>query len=260
MGFLTELTSELRRRLEVRPLDDSTLLARAVSMPPPRDFGEALRSGDPAVIAEIKRASPSSGTIEEGADPVLVARAYETGGAAAVSVLTEPFHFHGSLLDLHAVHDSVGLPVLRKDFLVHPSQVIESRANGADAVLLITACLSDPELEAMLSCAADLGMGCLVEAHTEEDLDRALSSGARIVGVNARDLESLVVDGARARRLLSKVGPERIAVMESGISDRYDVDRARAAGANAVLVGEALMRSADPAAKLRELRGQEVRS
>jgi indole-3-glycerol phosphate synthase len=258
MGFLTDLAADVRRGLRERPLDDSALLSRAMSMPPARDFAGALRARTPAVIAEVKRASPSAGTIAD-ADPAMQARVYESAGAAAVSVLTEPRHFYGSLADLRAVHRAVEVPVLRKDFLLHPSQVIESRAAGADAVLLISSCLSPDELTAMLGAAADLGIGVIVEAHGEDDLERALASGAPIVGVNARDLETLDVDRDRARRLLRQIPPDRVAVLESGVASRADVEAAVQAGAAAVLVGEALMRAHDPGATLRELLGEEAR-
>jgi indole-3-glycerol phosphate synthase len=255
MGFLTELTDDVRRRLERSPLDESGLMALALGLPPARPFEGVLRTaGVPAVIAEIKRSSPSAGKIAE-VDPAARARAYEAAGAAAVSVLTEPIHFDGSLADLRAVHLAVGVPVLRKDFLVHPAQVIESRVEGADAVLLIAAALSATELKALVAAAADLGLGALVETHSEADLEKALTSDASVIGVNARDLESLEVDPARALALLERVPGDRIAVLESGIASRADVERAAAAGAGAVLVGEALMRAEDPAATLRELRG-----
>jgi len=255
MGFLTEVTDEVRRRLERSPLDESALMALALGLPPARPFERSLlAAGAPAVIAEIKRSSPSAGKIAE-ADPAARARAYEAAGAAAVSVLTEPLHFDGSLADLRAVHLAVGVPVLRKDFLVHPSQVIESRVEGADAVLLIAAALSGSELKALIAAAADLGLGALVETHSEADLEKALATDAPVIGVNARDLETLEVDAARALALLGRVPEDRIAVLESGIASRADVERAGAAGASAVLVGEALMRAEDPAATLRELRG-----
>ena len=255
MGFLTEVTDEVRRRLERSPLDESALMALALGLPPARPFERSLlAAGAPAVIAEIKRSSPSAGKIAE-ADPAARARAYEAAGAAAVSVLTEPLHFDGSLADLRAVHLAVGVPVLRKDFLVHPSQVIESRVEGADAVLLIAAALSGSELKALIAAAADLGLGALVETHSEADLEKALATDAPVIGVNARDLETLEVDAARALALLGRVPEDRIAVLESGIASRADVERAGAAGASAVLVGETLMRAEDPAATLRELRG-----
>jgi len=255
MGFLTDIMQDTRRRLERSPLDESGLLALALALPPTRSFEEALRSGSaPAVIAEVKRASPSSGRIAD-AEAGSPARAYEAAGASAVSVLTEPTRFDGALADLRAAHLAVRIPVLRKDFLIHPSQVIESRTGGADAVLLIAAALSGSELKAMLAAASELGLGALVEAHSEEDLEKTLETEAAVVGVNARDLETLTVDHARAIALLERVPADRIAVLESGITSRADVERAAAAGARAVLVGEALMRAPDPGMKLRELRG-----
>jgi indole-3-glycerol phosphate synthase len=255
MGFLSELVAEVRARLEREPLDAGRLLAVSLGLPPARDLAGALRRAPiPAVIAEVKRASPSAGPIAE-ADAAAQARAYEAGGAAAISVLTEPRHFAGSLADLRAVRLAVSVPVLRKDFLVHPDQVIEARAAGADAVLLIAAALSRAELAAMLQTAADLGLGALVEVHAEAELEAALEAGAEVIGVNARDLETLEVDPERALALLARIPPERIAVAESGIGSREQVERAVAAGARAVLVGEALMRARDPGALLRELTG-----
>ena len=254
MGFLTDLLDDLRRRLERDPLDESGFLALAMHLPPPRPFEDALRSAPPALIAEYKRSSPSAGAIAEP-DVASQARAYEEGGAAAISVLTEPTRFDGALADLRAVRLAVGLPVLRKDFLVHPAQVIESRAAGADAVLLIAAALSELELKAMLAVAADLDLDALVETHSEEDLAKALATDAPVIGVNARDLETLEVDVERALAMLPDVPSDRLAVLESGVAAREDVERAIDARAGAVLVGETLMRSADPAATIRSLRG-----
>lgn len=254
MGFLSDLVRELRERLDREPLDASALLQRAMASPPPRPFEDALRSASPAVIAEVKRASPSAGPIADR-DPAAQARAYEAGGANAISVLTEPRHFDGSLADLRAVRTSVGLPVLRKDFLIDPAQVIESRAAGADAVLLIAACVSAAELEALIRATDDLAMAALVETHADEDLDKALGAGARIVGVNARDLETLEVDTGRALRALRRVPEDRLAVFESGIRTRADVEAAVGAGASAILVGEALMRAVDPGRTIGELVG-----
>ena len=258
MGFLTDLVAERRRELERHPIDDSTLLTRALSMPPARDFVGALRAraGDPAVIAEVKRASPSAGAIADR-DPGAQARAYASAGAAAISVLTEPAHFHGSLADLRAARMACDLPVLRKDFLIYPSELIESRATGADAVLLIAACLSANELVAMLAAARDLGLGALVETHSDDDLDKALATDAEVVGVNARDLETLDVDAERALAHLRRIPAGRLSVMESGIATRDHVRAAVDAGASAILVGEALMRADDPGVKLRELLGEE---
>lgn len=255
MGFLTEVVDDVRRRLDRRKLDEAKLMALALRLPPARPFAGALWSGAaPAVIAEVKRASPSAGPIAD-VDAGALARAYEAGGAAAVSVLTEHEHFDGALADLRAVHLAVEVPVLRKDFLIHPSQVIESRVEGADAVLLVAAALTEPELKAMLAAADDLGLGSLVETHSEEDLEKVLATDAKVVGVNARDLETLEVDPPRALGLLGRVPEDRIAVLESGVSTRADVERATAAGARAVLVGESLVRAGDAGAKLRELRG-----
>jgi indole-3-glycerol phosphate synthase len=256
MGFLSEKIEDVRRRLERTPIDESKLMALALGLPPTRGFAGALWSApSPAVIAEVKRASPSAGAIAD-ADPAERARVYEGAGAAAISVLTEPLHFDGSLADLRAVHLATTVPVLRKDFLVHPSQLIEARVEGADAVLLIAAALSEIELRAMLAAAEDLGLGALVETHSDDDLERALGTDAKVIGVNARDLETLQVDPDRALRLVSTIPRDRIAVLESGISTRAHVELALAAGARAVLVGEALMRAADPGAALRRLRGE----
>ncbi|HEX6231355.1 MAG TPA: indole-3-glycerol phosphate synthase TrpC [Actinomycetota bacterium] len=255
MGFLTEIAEDVRRRLERRPLDEAGLMARALRMPPTRAFAGALRASDvPAVIAEVKRSSPSAGRIADP-HPATQARAYEAGGAAAISVLTEPTRFDGSLADLRAVRLAVAVPVLRKDFLLHPSQVIEARAAGADAILLIAAALSGPELQAMLGAAADLGLDAVVEAHSEADLERVLATGAEVVGINARDLETLDVDLDRGLELLRQVPADRIAILESGISSRSQVGAAVGAGARAVLVGEALMRASDPTRAVRDLRG-----
>ena len=258
MGFLTDLVAERRRELERHPLDDSTLLTRALAMPPARDFVGAIRAraGVPAVIAEVKRASPSAGAIADR-DPGAQARAYASAGAAAISVLTEPAHFHGSLADMRAARMACDLPVLRKDFLIHPSDLIESRAAGADAVLLIAACLSANELVAMLAAARDLGLGALVETHSDRDLDKALATDAEVVGVNARDLETLDVDVERALAHLRRIPAGRLSVMESGIATRAQVRAAVDAGASAILVGEALMRADDPGVKLGELLGEE---
>lgn len=253
MGFLTDLVADLRRRLDEHPLDDGALLARANVRPPARDFAATLRGQAPALIAEVKRASPSAGAIADDIDPVAQAAAYAEGGAAAISVLTEARHFHGSLTDLEAVRIAVAVPVLRKDFLVHPAQVIEARAHGADAVLLITACLTDAELAAMLAITRDLCMSALVETHADDELDRALASGAEVIGVNARDLETLDVDVDRAIERVRRIPSDRVAVFESGVRTRADVEAAVEAGASAILVGEALMRAGDPRAAVREL-------
>jgi indole-3-glycerol phosphate synthase len=261
MGFLTDLLDRVRRDLEEHPLDDASLMARVSAMPPARDLEVALRRAEPpALIAEVKRASPSAGVIADDVNPSVLARGYEAGGATAISVLTESRHFQGSLADLQAVRSSVAVPVLRKDFSIHPSQVIEARASGADAVLLIVAALTDAELRMLLSVAHDLGLATLVETHSDEDLRRALETDARVIGVNARDLETLEVDVEGALAQVGRVPEDRIAVLESGISSRANVDAALEAGASAILVGEALMRAADPARAVRKLLWRELRT
>jgi len=261
MGFLTDVVERLQRDLEEHPLDDLALMARVSAMPPAKDLEAALTVGEPpALIAEVKRASPSAGMIAEDVNPSVLARGYQAGGAAAVSVLTEPRHFQGSLADLQAVRSSVSIPVLRKDFLIHPSQVIEARASGADAVLLIVAALTDAQLGALLEAAGDVGLATLVETHSDEDLRRALDSDAKLIGVNARDLETLEVDVAGALARVGRVPDDRISVLESGISTRANVDAALAAGASAILVGEALMRADDPARAVRKLLWRELRT
>ncbi len=258
MGFLTDLVTEIRRDLDRHPLDDGALMARAMSLPPVRNFAAALRAARrPAVIAEVKRASPSAGEIADR-DAAGQAAAYAAAGAAAISVLTEPRHFHGALADLRAARFAVDLPVLRKDFLVYPSQLIEARAAGADAVLLITSAVRPDELRALLATAADLSLGVLLETHSDADLDVALATDAEVIGVNARDLETLRVDPVTARSRLGRIPHDRLAVLESGIATREDVRAAVEAGASAILVGEALMRADDPAAALRALLGEET--
>jgi len=252
MGFLTDVVGRVRRDLDEHPLPEGTLLLRTQSAPPPLDLESALRRPGMGLIAEVKRASPSAGEIAE-ADPGVQAARYQEGGARAISVLTEARHFGGTLADLRLVRAHSALPVLRKDFIVHPAQVLEARANGADAVLLIVAALTDAELAGLLATAADLGMAALVESHTAEEVDRAVASGAPVIGVNSRDLETLDVDLERGLGLLGRVPGDRVTVFESGVSSRRDVARAEEAGAKAVLVGEALMRAPEPAARIREL-------
>jgi indole-3-glycerol phosphate synthase len=252
MGFLTDIVARVRRELDEHPLPEGTLLLRSQAAPPPLDLATALGRPGMGLVAEVKRASPSAGEIAD-TDPGRQAARYEEGGASAVSVLTEPRHFGGTLADLRLVRAHTALPVLRKDFIVHPAQILEARANGADAVLLIVGALTDAELLGLLAAAGDLGMGCLVECHTEEQVERAAATGSPLIGVNSRDMETLEVDLARGLDLVGRVPEDRVRVLESGVRSRDDVARAEAAGADAVLVGEALMRAAEPAARIREL-------
>jgi indole-3-glycerol phosphate synthase len=255
VGFLSGVVERIRLDLERNPLDDSALMARAVSMPPVRDFAGVLTGERPVFIAEIERASPWSGPTGNN-DPRALARAYESGGAAAVSVVTEPRHFDGTLSDLRAAHVSCRLPILRHDFPVHPAQLMEARVHGADAVLVVAAALSDAELEAMVRTAADLGMAAVAEAHSDRDLERVLAADAEIVCITGRDPESLDVDEESALELVSMAGSERPLLVAGAISRRDQVERAVQAGASGVLVGEALVRARNPAAKLRQLRGE----
>jgi indole-3-glycerol phosphate synthase len=248
------MIERVRRDLRDRPLAEGNLLLRTRVAPRAVDFEAALRAPGLALIAEVKRASPSAGAIAE-VDAGEQAERYDRAGAAAISVLTEPRHFNGSLADLRSVRRRTALPILRKDFVVHPAQVIESRAEGADAVLLIAAALSSAELAELMSATEELGMAALVEVHAPSDLDRALEAGSRIIGVNARDLETLTVDTEAAIELARAVPDDRTLVLESGITSREQVERAIEAGAAAILVGEALMRSPDPAETVRALLG-----
>ncbi len=214
-----------------------------------------LRADGVAIIAEIKRASPSKGDMALGLDPAATARAYETGGAACLSVLTEPRFFKGSLDDLAAARAACRLPVLRKDFLFRDYQIVESAAAGADAVLLIVKILSQPDLVRLHALAVRLGLDVLVEAASAEEVARACAIGASLIGINNRDLGTFQVDPDRAARLMPPPAPGRLVLSLSGVSTRADIDRQRAAGIRHFLVGEALVRDSDPAAALRRLRG-----
>jgi indole-3-glycerol phosphate synthase len=236
--------------------DLDRLQRQAEAAPPPRGFAAALRGRDDiAVIAEIKRASPSKGALAPDLDPVALARAYASGGAAALSVLTDRQFFQGSPADLAEARNATHLPVLRKDFTVGPADVFDARAMGADAVLLIAAALSPAELEGLHTLAQRIGLDALVEVHDEEEAQRAVEIGATLVGVNQRDLVSFEVDTTRAERVGRVLPAGVVRVAESGIRDGDDVRRLAAAGFEAVLVGEALVVSADPSAAVAALLG-----
>jgi len=219
----------------------------------PRSFSDALRSTQPAIVAEIKKASPSRGVLRSDFHPALIAHAYEQGGAACLSVLTDKPHFQGSLLDLEAARAAVNLPVLRKDFIVDRVQLFEAAAHGADAILLIAAMLTASELESLRELASSLHMASLVEVHDHEDLSRAIDSGAEIIGVNNRNLDTLEVSLDTSLRLAYLLPASVIRVSESGIHTRADIELLRGAGFHSFLIGESLMRSHDPAAALRNL-------
>jgi len=252
--IIASTRSELAERKARVPLE--ALREQAAAAPAPRDFAAALRpspAGPARLIAEVKRASPSKGLLAERFDPVAQAAAYAAGSAAAISVLTEPHYFLGALEHLSAVRAAVDIPVLRKDFLLDPYQVYEARAAGADAALLILAMLDDALAAELLGLICALGMEALVEAHNAAEVERAVRLGARVIGVNARDLRTFGVDTAAALRLRVLVPADRVYIAESGVASWRDVAQARAWGADAALVGEALMRAADPVAMTREL-------
>jgi indole-3-glycerol phosphate synthase len=232
--------------------------AQVPDAPPPRDFAAALREGPlahPRIIAEFKRRSPSGGELRPRANAVEITQQYMLAGAAALSVLTDVEFFGGSLVDLVAVRAGTRLPVLRKDFIIDPYMVWRSRAAGADAVLLIVTALEQRLLEDLAGLAGDLGMTALVEVHAEDELERALLLSPRpsVVGINHRDLRTLQMDLSLCERLRPRLPPSIVCVAESGLKTSADVARMRHAGADAVLVGDTLLRAADPGLALREL-------
>jgi len=257
MGILERIVETKRAEVaRLRP-ERAALQAAAEGAAPARPFAAALRrEGEVAVIAEIKRRSPSAGWIREEVGVAEAAVAYETGGAAALSVLTDAEYFGGSLDYLCEARAAVSIPVLRKDFVIDPLQVWEARAAGADAILLIVRILDDAQLADLNALARELGMGVLVEVHTAPELERALSAGAEIVGINSRDLDTFHTDLNVALSLAASVPADRIVVAESGIRTAADVDRVGAAGAHAILVGESLMRQPDLTAAVAALAGR----
>ena len=229
--------------------------ARLAELPATREFKASLQSGvGVRAIAEFKRASPSEGTIREGADPVDIAQRYENAGAAAISVLCDA-HFRGTLADLEAVREAVDIPVLCKDFIIHRSQLVAARLAGADVALLIVAALQPPALRELYLFARDIGLEVLVEAHTEHEVERALAIGATVIGINNRNLKTFEVDIERCMQLRSHIPSNYVCVAESGIRCADDVGRLHQAGIDAMLVGTHLMRSEDPGAALSELLG-----
>ncbi len=257
MGFLEDIVAQTRgdvaRRKMEHSLDD--LLARIDPPDRGRPFSEALIAPGVSLIAEMKRASPSRGPIRPDADVTSIVRAYEQGGAAACSILTEPQFFGGSLDDLRAARAACTLPLLRKDFIVDCYQLAEARLAGADAALLIVAALEEAEFAELLHFGGELGLDLLVEAHTEDEVQAAVDGGAEIVGINNRNLKTLEVDPDTVLNLLADIPAGTVVVAESGISERADVIRLGEAGVDAILVGEALMREDDPAAAIRSLIG-----
>jgi indole-3-glycerol phosphate synthase len=231
--------------------------AKAADAGPVRGFGQALAAGDDIrLIAEVKKASPSKGVIREDFDPVTIARTYEESGALCLSVLTEEKFFQGKLEYLGAIRKAVGLPLLRKDFIIDEYQLFEARAAGADAVLLIAACLEKEQMRDYLGTAGRLGLDVLVESHTYKELDKSLQAGASLVGINNRDLLTFTVSLQTTLDLVKDIPEDRTVVSESGIRTRADVVKLQQAGVDAVLVGESLMREKDIGKKLKELLGK----
>lgn len=255
MTVLSEILNSTRNTLPEIYQRRTELERQAAAAAPPPEFAASFQGRQVALLAEVKRRSPSAGLINPALDPLHQAREYQAGGAAAISVLTEPHYFSGSLADLISVVQGVALPVLRKDFILDEVQLLEARAAGAAAVLLIVRALEQARLEALLQMATDLGLGTLVETHDAAELERALDTDARVIGVNARNLDNFSIDRKAAWQLLSRIPPERIAVAESGMASRADVELAAEAGADLVLVGGALAASPDPARLAAELSG-----
>lgn len=253
--IIAGVREDMAQRQQDMPLEK--VQERAAQAAPALDAYAALGGNDSSratlrVISEVKRCSPSKGALAAIADPADLARRYEQGGASVISVLTEARRFNGSLADLDAVRAAVRIPVLRKDFTVDPYQIWEARAHGADLVLLIVAALDDEELRSFLDLTHELGMNALVEAHTAEEIQRAGAAGARIIGVNVRNLKTLDVDRSVFAALSESIPAGAVVVAESGVRDAADVEHYAAHGANAVLVGEALVKHNDPAATIAE--------
>jgi indole-3-glycerol phosphate synthase len=259
MGMIEELvdaarTDVERRRMEV-PLEE--LEGRLGERPEQRPFGEALTRPGLSVIAEFKRRSPSAGEIRGGASPAEIARAYEEGGAAALSVLTDSPHFGGSFEDLSEARVACALPVLQKDFVVDRYQLYEAAVAGADAILLIVAALADDDLARLHDEARGLDLDCLIEVHAEGELERALAVDAQAIGINNRNLDDFSVDINTTFELMPDIPAGKAVVSESGIAERGTLEELERVGVDAVLIGEALLRADDPAAKVRELTADE---
>jgi indole-3-glycerol phosphate synthase len=258
MGILEEILENKREELasSKAKLSLAELRSRCEGLSPAREFEPALRPPGPGrvrLIAEVKKASPSRGVLADSFDPLSLARTYADNGAAALSILTDQRYFQGHIDLLTEARSVVKVPLLRKDFILDEYQLWESRAAGADAVLLIVAALEPPKLRDLLHAAKGVGLGALVEIHSREELDRALSLGAQAIGINNRDLRTFETRLETSLALIPLIPPGPVVVSESGFYTRLDVERVARAGAHAVLVGEALVTAADPAAKVREL-------
>ena len=256
--ILDQIVADNQLELEVRkrsfPLAE--LQRVALEQPTPLDFASALCGERVQLIAEVKKASPSKGIIRPDFNPVEIAQTYADNGAAVISVLTEAKYFQGNINHLRDIREALGdkrLPLLRKDFISDPYQVYESRAYGADSLLLIVAILTPEKLEELFGLSHELGMSCLVEVHNEAELEIALNSGARVIGINNRDLSTFDVDLTTTKRLRPLIPKDRIVVSESGINNRADVEKLKKWGVDAVLIGEALMSATNIVTKMKEL-------
>lgn len=256
MSVLDSIISGVREDLAKRRISLGQLHEEMAQAAPPLDAHTALQGAEMKVIAEVKRSSPSKGALSEISDPASLAEQYQVAGASMISVLTEERRFKGSLADLTAVRSKVTIPILRKDFMVDEYQFFEARAHGADVILLIVAALAKSQLRDFYDLSTELGMGALIEVHTADELERAMEITPRIVGVNSRNLKTLDVDPAAFAQLIPGIPSDLIRVAESGISSRKDVEFAEKQGANAILVGEALVTSANPTLAMRTLLGQ----
>jgi indole-3-glycerol phosphate synthase len=259
MDRLQQILETKRREIAKMAHRTGLLRAGALQRNDFRGFREAIDRGPDALglIAEVKKASPSAGVIAESFDPAQIAKTYESAGANAISVLTDEQYFQGSLAYLTRVRAAVGLPVLRKDFILHEAQIYEASCAGADAILLIVAALEQPDLERLLAIATDFQLDVLVEVHTIEELDRALETDARIIGINNRNLATFQVDLKTTEELSEQVPEDIVLVSESGIKTAGDTRRVLESGCNAILVGETLMRADDVHAAVAELVGVE---
>ena len=253
---LESITEGVKEDVAARRISASALAEQVEAAPKVRDARGALSKLGINLIAEIKRASPSKGALADIADPAKLATQYAQGGASVISVLTEERRFKGSIEDFELVRKAVDLPLLRKDFIVTEYQVIESRAIGADLQLLIVAALSDSQLRDFYQMTAEMRMNSLIEVHDEQELERAIKIGAKIIGINSRNLKTLEVDPSAFNRLLPLIPNGVIRVAESGISSRADVEAIAALGGNAILVGETLVKAGDPLAGISNLLGR----
>ncbi len=255
MSVLDSIIEGVREDLARRRIPLAQLHEKLDNAPAVIDAHPGLRGDLISVIAEVKRASPSKGALSSISNPAALAEQYQSAGASVISVLTEERRFNGSLADLETVRSAVSIPVLRKDFMVDEYQFYEARAYGADVVLLIVAALSSHQLRDYFEMATELGMASLIEVHTPQELEQAMEINPRIVGINSRNLKTLEVDQKAFAELLPQIPVDVIRVAESGISQRAEVEAAERFGADAILVGEALVRSGDPISTLHALRG-----